>query len=557
MVVLSSIFGFIVMLGVLIFIHEFGHFIIAKLCGVRVEVFSLGFAGKLFGFRWGETYYQIGWLPLGGYVRMLGEHTGASIPKELENRSFSHKPLWQRTLIVLAGPLANIIVLPIAALGLIYATYSTELSTVIGTVVPGRPAAMIGLRPGDRIDKVDGQKTRYFRDLLYSIGQTKKKEITIEITREGKKKSFKVQPTPYTHKDALGSPVTRKLIGITADYRTTEIGISDPNSPAYKAGLRTWDQILEVNGKKIKRWEELVRYRLKHPKGPHKYTFRRPIKYRSPTMHAYGWLPKRTVTVHPVAVPQKAGKKAPNTPTHYDGLRSSELFVEQVRPGTPLAKIGLQPGDRIIKMAGRTLKVQSDLQMLPRKKEKTYTISFVRDGVTYNKKFFLFQTIWVDPLKQKHKRTLLGFRLSQPYARGEKIGVKDRLGYAIHRASVETYEITQLMIRALKKLFTREISTSNIGGPIMIFQIAQQAVESGWEVFLRHMALISINLGLLNLLPIPILDGGHLVFFLIEAIIRRPVPPRVKESAFIVGLALLLMLMMLAFKNDIQRIFFS
>ena len=407
------------------------------------------------------------------------------------------------------------------------------------------------MRAGDRIDQVNGKRTRYFRDLLHTVGSSGGKKITLKVTRENRQLSFQLTPEIFEQTDALGSPVKRGIIGITAGYRAAEIGISDRSSPAAQAGLRTWDRVLSVNGKRINRWEELVRYRRQNPKGPHTYEFKRPILYQGAAMEFRGWMPVQKRTVYP-AIRDIEGKQI-----YFDGLDSSELFVESVRPGTPLAKVGLQPGDRLVTMAGRKLLVQSDLSMLPRKEGHQYEVSFFRDGKLMKKKFILFASTWIDPLKQKHKQVILGVLMSRPYKRGVHVPIQSRVRYAFTRASGETLELTFLMVRAIKKLFTNEIPTKSIGGPIMIFQIAQQAVKSGWDTFLRHLALISINLGLLNLLPIPILDGGHLVFFLIEGLIRRPIPQRYKEAALMVGLALLLMLMLLAFKNDIQRVFFS
>lgn len=552
MSVLLSLFGFVLMLGVLIFVHELGHFLAAKWFGVRVEVFSLGFGAHLLRFRWGETLYQVCWLPLGGYVRMFGEHEPMKGPKEIIARSFSNKPLYQRALIVLAGPFANLVVLPLAAFGVLYGVQKNEMATVIGTVVPGSPAERAGLRAGDRIVGVDGQTTRYFRHLLSTIGQSPERKVRLEIEREGKKVGVALTPQRHVYRDALGIEKVRGLIGITADYRLPEVGIADPESSAYRAGLRTGDLIVEVNGVSVKRWDDLVREVRKTPLGPHRYAYKRPLRYEGIEVRFQGYLPIREVVVLP-RVRKLQGKSVVE-----DGIHSSELFLRDVLAGSPLAAAGLKAGDRLIAIAGKTLKVQSDLAMLPRPKESGQDeVVFERAGQIVRRKFTLFAMTWTDPLKQKHKRVILGHLLHQPYAAGEEIAIDSRWRYAASRAWEDTWEVAGLLVGVLQKMFAREISTDTIGGPILIFQIAQDAVKSGWEVFLRHMALISINLGVLNLLPIPILDGGHLFFFGIEAIIRRPIPARIREFALLVGLVLLMLLMFLGFRNDILRTFFS
>ena len=550
MAALLSVFGFIIMLGLLIFIHEFGHFLFAKMFGVRVDVFSLGFYGRIFSFRWGETRYQIGWLPLGGYVKMFGDAEVSEIPPHLRHCAFACKPLWQRALIVFAGPFANIVVLPLMALGVIYLLQGQAVSTTIGSVIPGYPAAKAGLQAGDRIDAVNGTKTRYFRDLLHLIGDIPGKHVQLRITRGKRQFDVKIIPRTIEEDDAFGSKKKRGIIGITADFRTPTVGISDPKSPAYRAGLRTWDRIIAVNGTPIRRWEELVRFRQSHPKGPHKYTVQRTLRIHNPALRFRHPMKPHTIVVHPATRLTSKGKAV-----YWDGIHSSELFVKSVRTGTPLAKAGIQVGDRLLKLGGKTLQIASDLGSLPNKKDAKYTIVYERKGKITRRSFTLFEVTFVDPLKQRHKRTLLGIQLGMPYERGVKIPITSPVSFAFRRAAQDTWFFSGLLVRVIKKLFTQEISSDNIGGPIMIFQIAQEAVKSGWEIFLRHLALISINLGIVNLLPIPLLDGGHLLFFLIEGVIRRPVPPKIKESAFLLGLIFLLFLFLLAIKNDLQRLF--
>jgi regulator of sigma E protease len=544
--VLLSIVGFLVMIGLLIFIHELGHFLVAKLFGVYVEVFSIGLVGSIVSFRWGETEYRLGWLPLGGYVKMLGEGDSIRVPEELQPRAFANKPLWQRSLVVLAGPLANLFVLPIMALVVLFGAQTNELSTVIGTVMPNRPAQQAGLLPGDTILSVDGHETRYFYELLSLIGNAHGRKVKLKIQRG--KRVFDVSLKPVTHVqyDLLNTPQKRGIIGIIAAHRRPEIGISSRSGPAYRAGLRTWDVVTAVDGKAITRWEQLVALLHKAPGTRHKLTIKRPVYFQGTLMEHRTYLPPQTIWY-------QANKRADGT---YDyGFGSSEMVVRKVLPGTPLHKVGVRPGDRMVKLAGKPLKIHSDFSAVPRKKDRKYTVTFMRNGKLVTRTFLLKPVAWTDQFNQTHRRLMLGAELSAPYERGTLVSINGRFRHALTRAVDETWRLNVLIVRAVGTLFSRDFKTESIGGPIMIFQIAKRAVKRGWEVFIRHMVLISINLGLLNLLPIPVLDGGHLMFFLFEGVTRKPVPPRIRNAMLLVGFAILLMLMMLAFRNDIKHFF--
>lgn len=549
--VFLGIAGFVLMLGVLILIHELGHFLAAKLFGVRVETFSIGFVGAIFHFRWGETEYRLGWLPLGGYVRMLGDADDTVRDPDLQKRAFSHKPLWQRAIIVLAGPFANLVVLPGLVFGGMFLAQKQELSSMIGTVLAERPAAKAGLQPGDRILAVNGQPVRYFRQLRQLIETSPGQSVTLQITRDSRTLTLRVTPESYTQKDLLGTDKQRGIIGITVGFRTSEIGISDHSSPAYRAGLRTFDRIVAINDVPTKRWDQIENYRKQYPRGPYRYTFRRQLQTHNDVVQWQGYAKPQTVTVSPVVTVDSKTKQV----ISYDGVSSSEGFVTNIFRGTPFANTPIRVGDKLISIENRPIRTASDLTTLPRKQNQIYRVVYLHQGQTKQTQFTLKPTVWVDPFKQRHPRLILGVVVSTPYASGEMIDIDQRWKYALQRAWEETWLFTGLIIRSIGKLFTREIPADSIGGPIMIFQVAQEAVKSGWDVFLQQLVLISINLGLINLLPIPVLDGGHLTFFLIEGITRRPVPPQAKYWALMIGFALLLFLMLFALRNDLQRLF--
>ncbi|MDF1614865.1 RIP metalloprotease RseP [Desulfurivibrio dismutans] len=354
---MNTILSFIVVLGILIFVHEFGHFIVAKLFNVKVLKFSLGFGPRLFGRRIGETDYQVSALPLGGYVNMLGENPGETTDHDDTERSFSGKPLWQRFLIVAAGPFFNL-GFAVLLFFLIYALVGLPQpvpGTKIGEVAPDSPAAEAGLLAGDRILTVNGMATEDWEDVSRLIRDSEGRPVTLDIHRNGDVLQVTSTPEQQEVKNIFGEVVgQRYMLGVT---------------------------------------------------------------------------------------------------------RSSEVEYRSIS---------------------------------------------------------LFEA--------------LGAGFSQ------------------------TWGLIWLTLVAIVKMIQQIIPATELGGPILIAQLAGQQMEVGWINFVYFIALISINLGILNLLPIPVLDGGHLVFFTVEAITRRPVSMKVREVAQQVGILLLLALMFFVFYNDIMRL---
>jgi len=344
----------IIVLGVLVFVHELGHFLMAKFFGVRVDAFSLGFPPKVLHKKIGDTDYRLSVIPLGGYVKLFGENPKDEVPPELQPVSFSHHPLWHRFLIVLAGPAFNLIFAALA-LFLVFAFSGIPyLTTEIGGVKEGSPAAQAGLRTGDQILAVGGQAMSRWENLALTIRQSREQPLTLSVRRGDR--DFQVQVTPQRMEtaDIFGGKVSAMIIGITSGD-------------------------------------------------------------------------------HPA--------------------------VEQVGP-----------------------------------------IRALTLGVVY------------------------------------------------------TGRLTWLTVESLYKLAAREVPLKSIGGPILIAQVAGQQAKMGVSYLVQFMAALSVNLFLLNLLPIPVLDGGHLFFFTLEAIRGKPMPLKHREMAQGLGLMLLLALMILVFYQDILRL---
>lgn len=430
----------ILMLGVLVFIHELGHFVVAKLCGVKVLKFSLGFGPKLVAKGYGETTYQVCIIPLGGYVQMLGEGSGeqgeeGDHAENDDERSFANKPVLKRLAIVVAGPLTNLIfpllILPISfMLGVQMPTYLDGPATV-GYVLQDSAAEQSGFEPGDRILKVNGEEIASWNDTNIRFVNEAGAALTFTLERQGEQ----VYTTIPDENDSLEGLQALGLL----PQQAARIGSLAPGMPAAAAGIQQGDLILAIDGREISSWYQL------------------------------------------------------------------KVVIQQV---------GAQETDVLVERAGETL----DLLMTPEQ----------QDG---------------------EGAYLLGI--------GPQIEVeKQRYGFAdaVTLGAERTWELIDLTIVFIQKLFSGSVSAKNIGGPITVVQVAGQAAQTGVSSILAVLAFISIQLGILNLLPIPILDGGHILFYVIEIIFRRPVSLRVREISQQVGMAMLLMLMALAFYNDIFRI---
>jgi regulator of sigma E protease len=421
---------FLIVIGILVFVHEFGHFLMAKRAGVRVEKFSLGMGPKIIGYKKGDTEYVLSALPLGGYVKMAGENpdeepTGA--PDE-----FQSKTVWQRAKIAATGPLTNI-VLAFLVMPLVFmvGTYS-EGPAKVGFVEKGSPAERAGFLAGDVIEEVNGRSISDWTKALSLIAVNPGTDMTVMIDRGGEKKTLTLRPESATE-------LKIGMSGLIPDM-PAEIGNLKPGFPAMKAGIKAHDKILAVDRETIYHWNQFSSL-VKDSKG-------------------------KTLVLNL----EREGKR---------------LEV----PVTP-----------------------------------------VQDGGRY--------VIGVEPVMH------LVFK---------KYGLIDslRLGFD------KTLEAIDLTFITLKKLLTFSLSIKTLGGPVMIAQMSGQAAAAGLSSFLSLLAMISISLGILNLLPIPVLDGGLILFLVIEAVRKKPVSRKVMEVSQSIGAAVLITLIAVVSYNDIMRMFFS
>ena len=433
---------FLIGLAALIFVHELGHFLIARRCGVVVEKFSLGFGPKIAGFHSKGTDFLIAAIPLGGYVKMKGEDPG----EELQDTqgSFSAAPVQHRLAIAFGGPLFNIL-FALAIYVVVYMVGVQTLGTTIGTVRDNSPAQAAGLKSGDRILEVNGREIRFWDQLLDIVHKAPGQPMQFMIEKD----IHTVQTVTITPKEdevtnLFGEKEKVGLIGVTPLLRN--ISYVEEGSAADQAGLQAGDDILSIDGMAIMGWRDLK----------------------------------------PAAI-DKPGQ---------------ELTFRILRNG-----------------------YEQDLKLTPAPKTIT------------------------DSEGKEIQIGLLGLQL-----RGDMVLEQYSLLGAVQRGIQETWRLTYLIAVSIKKLIFGSIPADTIGGPILIFQIYGQQAEQGFNELIRLTALLSINLGLLNLLPIPILDGGHIFFFLIEIIKGKPISERSRERASQIGLFMLLSLMIFAFYNDIVRV---
>ncbi len=449
---LLTVVAFVVVLGVLIFVHEMGHFLAAKAVGVQVLRFSLGFGRPIVGWRRGETEYWISWIPLGGYVKMAGvedeavtgrlEGGAAAVPVD-PARAFDRQPVWKRTIVILAGVTMNVVFAFLVYSG-IAATVgspelaSTQIDSVTTRVLPPGAEPLGSLKFGDRILRVNGDTVRSWNDILDHVlaGPT-----TLRVDVAGR-----TEPIVARLRD--GGLATRQAVaGALVRLDPPRLGILEPGRPAIRAGLKPGDVLLRANGDTVRSWSDVL--------------------------HAV-W-------------------HSPGQPLRFDVLRGTTMLQLTVVPETRTETDTTSPRPRIYGAIGAGL----------------------------------------DP---------------------PTIHVRESLGRALIAGLDETRARALVVLGFLKGLVLGQMSPRDVGGPGLVFQISGQVARLGVDWFLTFMAFFSINLAVLNLLPIPILDGGQLAFLIAEAVRRKPLSTAVRARLTQIGFVVLLVIMILALTNDALRI---
>ena len=550
---------FIVLISTLIFVHELGHFMFAKLFGVKVLTFSLGFGPKILRLRGQETEYCVGLLPMGGYVRMLESSRNDIVLPENRHRTFESLALFKRVLIVLAGPLMNLL-FPVLLYFAVFMGSLPSLPSTVGGVLPGHPADG-HLRPGDRIMSIDGQDVATFGEVRRIVARNPSKLLVFKVFRDNKHVEVEIVAREVVGPDRLNEGLVPNeqdigtyervgAVGIQSSAPAAVVGVPDTNSPAWRAGLRTFDVITHIAGQPVRRFMDLEQELSSNRGETVPVTYLRPV----PVQDALGGL--STMAVY------ESGMVALTPfPTGQDllartGMELADLYVSEIPEDAPLYQAGLRVGDKILKVDGEPVLAWATFtERLWKGKDQAHRVEWrsARDGQVRPGKFRMRREDFTDENGQSFARYRLLAQHWVPLAPEQRVEHPAPVSYALAKAVDKTVDVTRFILDLIAKAAQGRISLDSLSGPITIYEIAGQEGRKGTDYFIWVMALLSINLGLLNLLPIPVLDGGHLLFFSVEALLRRPIPLRVREVAHLLGLSVLVLLMGVAFKNDIEK----
>ena len=534
------LFALVLMLGVLITVHEFGHFLAAKLCGVQVLKFSIGFGPPIgfgrFRMSWtrGGTDYVVAWLPLGGFVKMLGENPDEIDSPEAEadpSHALRSKPTWQKLLVVFAGPAMNL-ALPVLIFAATLALGIDRREAVVGNVEPGSPAAEAGLLPGDRLLSIQGEPIAWWDELEKQVRSQPGRRLDLDVEREGRRFDLQVEVEERAGLDIFRLNSEVGWLGLQHERQMAVVGITSSDSPAARAGLRSGDRVARVGETPVEDWTAFAGAYAER-QGSVELTLIRGADEDESEVQ--------------LSVPA-LGSVAEL------GVIPAVVLVKEVSEGKPAARAGIQPGDLIVAVddapLGSFLTFQETVLA---SKGRLLEVLVARNGET--------QHFSIRPELTKLSEDGIGEELYLIGIRGEDATLSGAIAtdqvtnpfVAFPRAAVMTVDLTRIFMSGLQKIISGEISRRNIGGPIEIAKQSHMALQAGWDRFLNLLVLISINLGILNLLPIPILDGGQALMFAVEGVKRSPLSLRTREIVQQMGLVVLVALMGFAFWNDVSR----
>jgi len=463
----------VALLGVLILVHELGHFVFAKLFDVRVMRFSIGFGPRLIGITRGETEYRLSLVPLGGYVRLLGEDPSDAVSPMDRQRSLADKPLWQRYAIVVAGPAFNLL-LPLLIYFVHYTGQHTLLPPIIGSVLPNLPAAEAGLAPGDRVETVDGKQIRYWEDLERVIADSLGHTLRFGIRRGSDAEERDVTPVRIERSGTLRHKETVGWIGVSPRFHLPEIGVLDPNSPAAQAGLKTFDFVTSINGAAVATWAEFAEAVEHAGAAPLRISYLRGGYSAVPFAHIEIQRPASAVVI-PAAVFDGAGHRRYET-----GLTSAELFVFSVEPGSPADQLGIRRGDQILALDGEPLPHWDLLRerLAGATPDRSFRITWLSPGsVRHEASFRQEVRAQLDAYRQEEQHLVFGALNRLAWKTEAPVPITNRFGYAFGHSFERTGQIILAMTHGFTELLRGRVPLTTLGGPIMIGYVACVAAE--------------------------------------------------------------------------------
>jgi regulator of sigma E protease len=550
-----TLLWFALLVGVLVTVHELGHFAAARLFGVRILKLQIGFGRPLLNVRRRDTEYSVGLMPLGGYVRLLGESDDASVPGEEQAFAFCLRPPWQRLVIIFAGPFFNVAFAALVFSQLAFAEAGPTTAT-LGSVFAGQPAAEADLRAGDRVIAIDDEPVQSWDEFNERVLGAANRELKITVERappvrlEAAHHVTKyVTPRAHMRTDPFGSRERVGLIGVAPYFKLPQIGVISDDSPAGRAGLRSFDVVTAIHGRPVITASDLEP--LLHPRGSGMLvvTFLRPVD------SALGFASLATLSPRTAQLVPENVSDAGGAPRYDAGIRPADALVAAVEPGTPAAAVGLGRGDFLLEIDGAPVTSWELLrQTLDEHPTDEHTLAWRGlDGAQHRQSFRLDRRRRLDEYQAEWTYYVFGAEGARATVPVPRLPAEHNIFAAVGRGVGRAAAVTGTLARVLGLLIIGRLPATSIGGPILVYEVAGVAAQHGIRHFLAVAALISLNLGLLNLLPVPLLDGGQASMVLLEAIRRRPVSQRTRERITLIGLVFLGALMLLALRNDLLR----
>lgn len=547
---LLSIPGALLTIAVLVTVHEFGHFVAAKIFGVHVRVFSVGFGARLVGFTWRGTDYRLSAIPFGGYVRWAGgdpfSEGGGDLDEDEpvpETGLFTAKPAWQRLIINFAGPAINM-ALPIVLFTGLLVAGDPQPKARVGGVVAGSAAAAAGLAPGDLLIEVGGTPVTTAIDVRDALAEHTGSAVRVAFRGPSGEHTADLAFPPGEDHDATA-------LGIDFYAPPRVVGVDDPASPAGLAGLSTGDTLIAVAGTPVHDFIEIADA-LGAATGPVSVQVI-PLGQEVAV--------ERTLTPRPAEAAAGA-TDADGGAWRRWGLAPASVFAGQIGAGSAAEAAGLQVGDRLLLVDGRPVREWEDVvAAVTASAEGTGETMVARPLTVTVRRGGQVVTATGTPRTVRdtaggvyYWRVLLGVGPAAAEVESERVSRPYPFLDAVSRATRFTVDLGTYMVQLLGKMFTREAAPSElIGGPVAVLGALKAAAEAGVFELFRQTGMISLSLGIINLLPVPIFDGGQMVMNFAEWVRGRPLPYILRERIQQVGVVFVVVLMFAVLVNDTWR----